>query len=240
MASKSSSTWALRVDDYPGLVEKIHSWKVEKVLVVLEDPDDDCPNPHYHMAIRLPKSCTQQSFRDKVLAALKGEAKLDYATKIWDDGSEYLQYCCKGDDWLAVKAGDKIPGKFVPRLPKVIAYTPKLDTSGGIESPDIWHSRWWEQAVKDYSPELRKKRKENLPALIEGWASQIKSEFSTGELVNYIQQQDRAMELVAIHYKLKIQDHHAFSIIQSIMYHVDSKQSTEDFKSRMFKRFSKS
>lgn len=239
--AKKSATWALRVDDYPGLDGKIKSWNdVEIVICVLEDSDDDCPNPHYHLAIRLPKAIGAEAFRDRVKAALKGEAKLDYATRIWDDAEEYLRYCSKGDDWKYVVDGSKRPGEFTPRQPIVLIYKPKLDMSGNLESPATWHSRWWIQAEKDYSPELRKKRKENLPALIDGWASQIKSEFSSGELLNYVQQQDRAMELVIMHYKGKISDHHAFPVIQSVMYSVDSKQTTEDFKSRMFKRFSRS
>lgn len=237
MKGEKHRCWKVRVDEAPGIEDKIVSWAqtVDIPLIVREDPDGETPNPHYHFGIRFDKECSQETVRNRVKDALKGEAKLDYATGVWDDSIDYLVYMCKGDDWTYVKDGKRSPhGETRP--PKVIRYVPQVDGSGGFWTPGSLHERFWQRARDEYSPELRKNIKEKLPVLIEGWAQTIRKD---PECTSYCAQQDAAMDLVIDFYKGKVQDHVAFPIIQSIMYKVNREHTVSDFKSRMFKKFSR-
>lgn len=237
MKGEKHRCWKVRVDETPGVEEKILAWTklVDIPMVVKEDPDGETPNPHYHFAVRFDKECSQETVRNRVKEALKGEAKLDYATGVWDDSIEYLVYMAKGDDWSLVKDGKRAPHGSTC-LPKVIHYVPQVDGSGGFWTPGSLHERFWQRARDEYSPELRKNIKEKLPVLIEGWASTIRND---SECSTYCQQQMRAMELVLDFYKGKVADHVAFPIIQSIMYKVNREQVRSDFQARMFKKFSR-
>lgn len=230
-------SWKVRVDDVSGMEQKILEWAktVEMPIVVWESPDGETSNPHYHIALRLSKECSSETLRNKVKEALKGEAKLDYATGPWDDDVKYLQYCCKGDDWTLVKEGRLVPGSFEPRPPKVIHYMPDLG-DGKFHSPGELHKAFWSTAVAEYNPDLRSSKAHKLPVLIEGWAAIIRKD---DECSTYYAKQDKAMELVLEYYGGKVADHHAFPIIQSIMYKVDKVNTISDFKSRMFKKFSR-
>lgn len=236
MGGEKYRCWKVRVDDTSGMESKILEWakSVDIPLVVWESPDNESPNPHFHLAVRLEKECGAETLRNKVKSALKGEAKLDYATGPWDDAYLYLQYMCKGDDWSRVKDGTKVPGTFTPLPPKVI-YQKLISGDGKFITPCELHAAFWEKAKADYDPGKRSKGGKYLPALIEGWATLVRKD---EDCTSYERQQEKAMELVFDYYSGKVADHHAFPIIQSILYKVDKHTTCSNFKNRMFKKFS--
>lgn len=228
---KKASAWAIRIDEIAGVTRStITDWckKHNAVLACREDPDNETPNPHYHIALRS-EEVTQETIRNwtkKVFGDLP-YSKSDFATALWDGEEKYLRYCCKGPDWHA----DKTKQMDSYRKPDVV-FTQLL-----ILTTDDLHKSFWES--NKISGDRVKKGGTKSPELVDEVVSRVRAKVATSEISSdWMSQCAEANTILMDVYNGKCNDHVIFPVLQSVMYKLDRKTTIANQFSRMLKKFS--
>lgn len=218
---KKATAWAIRIDDLPGVADKIVDWCSAKgvVLCTKEYSDDDSVNPHYHIAMRTAE-VSQETIRNWVKALLPPTAtRSDYATGEWKDDDRYLRYCCKGPNWHNITKGvDKEP------LKPIVIY--RMLMSPTVES---LHADFWKENVAS-KPKGKIERNELVQMCVE----HVKA---SGIGDDYLSRMEIASAYVVRHFKGKVNDHVIFPVVQSVLWHLDRNRVEADVFSRMRKKF---
>lgn len=219
---KKATAWAVRIDELPGVSEKIAEWCSSKgaVICTREYSDNDTTNPHYHIALRTPE-VTQETVRNWVKSILPPSAqRSDFATSEWKDDDRYLRYCCKGPNWHNITKGDEKDPK-----PPVVIF--KMLLSPTVE--ELHNDFWKENQI------TKPKGKVDRNELVQMCVQHVKE---SGCGTDYLSRMEVAGNYVTRHYKGKVNDHVAFPVIQSVLWHLDRSRCEADFFSRMRKKFS--
>ena len=172
---KKASAWSIRIDEVAGLTRAtIVDWckKYNAVLCCREDPDNETPNPHYHIALRSDE-VSQETIRNWTKKAF-GDlpfSKSDFATAVWDGEEKYLRYCCKGPDWHA----DKTKQMDSYRKPDVV-FTQLL-----IMTTDSLHAAFWD--ANKASGERVKPGSKKSPELVDEVAEQVRAKVASSEYI---------------------------------------------------------
>lgn len=179
-------------------------------MAVRENEDDEHKRTHYHIAVHFPEGITLKTLQTYVKKLPGVRSNKQYNTTAWDGRPDLYRYFCKG-----AKDNSGI-------LPDVIH-------NATIFEPLKLHEEFHKNAVEYATKKKAKAQKPDAVAEIIKLIEWVPGSKPPGIL--------QICDAVLKFYKGKVNDHHAFAVIQAVEYHFDPDGTRMSFQARMVKRF---
>lgn len=219
MPDDKSAYWFLRVDDISGFdVQTLCGYKEwGAILAVREDPDNDSPNPHYHILLKYKDTRTKSTinkYLKELFPVLEGNKVFSNAVaNPADFEKKVFPYMCKGKQY------------------GYNGSNPNVVFNQSINPVDIRtaHTLYWE--TRKNMKKGGESGKEVTTKLIVA-AKQLIQE-RTIKSPNWTDIANIVLEVA----QGKLNDNVAFSCIQALMYHYNLEECKSTFTTRLYSKF---